>query len=145
MAKKTQFSGSFVGCRPGKNRNPYSTEPACSVKPGKVELRTSKLQIRLRAGCDAAANGLSLPEELSAVPETTPQDPSKLPENVTLRLRALAHDLSNSIETILQASYLLGQAKLDPHSKKWAHLIDTATQDAARINREIREILRSQS
>jgi signal transduction histidine kinase len=72
------------------------------------------------------------------------EDPRKLPEDVTLRLRSLAHDLSNSIETILQASYLLGQLKLDPNGKKWAQLIDTATQDAARINREIREILRSQ-
>ena len=76
--------------------------------------------------------------------ETAMEDPRKLPESVTLRLRTLAHDLSNSIETILQASYLLGQLKLDPNGTKWVRLIDTATQDAARINREIREILRSQ-
>jgi len=68
----------------------------------------------------------------------------KIPEDVTLRLRSLAHDLSNSLETILKAAYLLGQMKLDANGKKWAHLIDTATQDAARINREIRDILRSQ-
>lgn len=60
------------------------------------------------------------------------------------KLRALAHDLSNSIETIMQASYLLAQAQLDDNSKKWLELIDNATRDAARINREIREILRSQ-
>ena len=76
--------------------------------------------------------------------ETAKEKPSNLPEDTTLRLRSLAHDLSNSIETILQASYLLGQLKLDPNGKKWARLIDTATQDAARINRQIREILRSQ-
>lgn len=76
--------------------------------------------------------------------ESTIQDPGKLPEDVTVRLRSLAHDLSNSIETILQASYLLSQLKLDPNGKKWAQLIDTAAQDAARINREIREILRAQ-
>lgn len=76
--------------------------------------------------------------------ETAMEDPRKLPEDVTVRLRTLAHDLSNSIETILQASYLLGQMKLDPNGAKWVRLIDTATQDAARINREIREILRSQ-
>jgi signal transduction histidine kinase len=64
---------------------------------------------------------------------------------VNTKLRALAHDLSNSIETIMQASYLLGQAQLDDNSKKWLELIDNATRDAARINREIREILRSQS
>lgn len=61
-----------------------------------------------------------------------------------IKLRTLAHDLSNSIETIMQASYLLAQAKLDDSSKKWLELIDNATRDAARINREIREILRAQ-
>jgi hypothetical protein len=45
----------------------------------------------------------------------------------------------------MQASYLLSQAKLDDANKKWVELIDTASRDAARINREIREILRSQS
>ena len=64
---------------------------------------------------------------------------------VIAKLRALAHDLSNAIETVMQASYLLAQAPLDDTNKKWVSLIDNATQDAARINREIREILRSQS
>jgi hypothetical protein len=70
--------------------------------------------------------------------------PSPMPEDVVLKLRALAHDLSNSIETILQAGYLLGQVQLDPNHKKWVQLIDNASQDAAKINREIRDILRSQ-
>ena len=61
------------------------------------------------------------------------------------KLRALAHDLSNAIETIMQASYLLAQTQLDDNAKKWLELIDNATRDSARINREIREILRSQS
>ena len=77
--------------------------------------------------------------------EIAMENSTKLPDDVTHNLRRLAHDLSNSIETILQAAYLLSQAKLDANSKKWAQLIDTAAQDAARINREIREILRSQS
>lgn len=64
-------------------------------------------------------------------------------ETVT-RLRSLAHDLSNNIETIMQASYLLAQAKLDDNNKKWLELIEKASQDAAQVNREIREILRSQ-
>jgi hypothetical protein len=45
----------------------------------------------------------------------------------------------------MQASYLLAQAQLDDNNKKWLELIDKASQDAARINREIREILRAQS
>ena len=74
----------------------------------------------------------------------TAPSPKMAPEVIT-RLRSLAHDLSNSIETVMQASYLLAQAKLEDPNKKWIELIDNAARDSARINREIREILRSQS
>ncbi len=73
---------------------------------------------------------------------TTPQ---KMSPEVNTELRRLAHDLSNSIETIMQASYLLAQAKLDDTNKKWVELIDTAARDAAKLNRELREILRAQA
>jgi len=69
----------------------------------------------------------------------------KLPDDVTAQLRHLAHDLSNSIETIMQASYLIGQTKLEARSKKWIAMIDEAVHDAVRINRSLREILRAQN
>jgi len=69
----------------------------------------------------------------------------KMPPEINAELRRLAHDLSNAIETVMQASYLLAQAKLDDTNKKWVELIDNAARDAARINRELREILRSQA
>ena len=68
---------------------------------------------------------------------------AKIPAEINTKLRALAHDLSNSVETIMQASYLLAQSKLDEDTKKWADLIDKASRDCAKINREIREILRA--
>ncbi len=70
---------------------------------------------------------------------------SKIPAELSQQLRKLAHDLSNSMETVMQASYLLAQANLDENNRKWLSLIDQAARDAARINREIREILRSHS
>lgn len=70
---------------------------------------------------------------------------NKVPTDTVAKLRTLSHDLSNYIETIMQASYLLAQGKLDDNNKKWLELIDKASQDAARVNREIREILRAQS
>jgi signal transduction histidine kinase len=85
-----------------------------------------------------------MPGERNVVQPAT--DEIKKPEADTVaKLRTLSHDLSNYIETIMQASYLLAQAKLDDNNKKWLDLIDKASQDAARINREIREILRAQS
>jgi hypothetical protein len=72
---------------------------------------------------------------------TTPQ----IPLPVSKELRTLAHDLSNSIETIMQATYLLNQAEVDETERKWLDLIDQATRDAAKINRQIREVLRTHS
>ncbi|HKD85205.1 MAG TPA: hypothetical protein VKB58_10685 [Terriglobales bacterium] len=76
---------------------------------------------------------------------TTSEESKKLQNETVTKLRGLSHDLSNYIETIMQASYLLAQAKLDDNNKKWLEMVDKAAQDAARINREIREILRANS
>jgi len=73
------------------------------------------------------------------------QSPEKIPVEISSKLRALAHDLSNSVETIMQASYLLAQAKLDDDARKWADLIEKAGRECAKINREIRDILRANS
>ena len=77
--------------------------------------------------------------------DTATEESKKLQNETVTKLRALSHDLSNYIETIMQASYLLAQANLDDTNKKWLEMVDKASQDAARVNREIREILRSQS
>jgi signal transduction histidine kinase len=69
----------------------------------------------------------------------------KIPLPISQELRTLAHDLSNSIETIMQATYLLNQASLDDAGRKWLKMIDQATRDAANINRRIREVLRALS
>ncbi len=69
----------------------------------------------------------------------------KLHPDVTAQLRKLAHDLSNSIETVIQASYLLNQTKLESKGRRWARMIEAAAEEAAQINRGIREVLRSQS
>jgi signal transduction histidine kinase len=78
---------------------------------------------------------------MSAQPKT--ESAAKIPVEINTKLRALAHDLSNSVETIMQASYLLAQANLDDNAKKWADLIDKASRDCAKINREIRDILKA--
>jgi len=69
----------------------------------------------------------------------------RIPLPISKELRTLAHDLSNSIETIMQATYLLNQAKLDDANRRWLDLIDQASREAARINREIRDVLRTRS
>ena len=73
------------------------------------------------------------------------ENSSKLPADVVANLRMLAHDLSNSLETLLQASYLLGEAEVEGNRKKWAQMIEVASRQAAAINRQIRQILKEQS
>jgi signal transduction histidine kinase len=83
---------------------------------------------------------------MSAKPaQPTMNEPKAIQGETIAQMRTLAHDLSNSIETVMQASYLLAQAPLDDANKRWVELIDKAARDAARINREIRDILRAHS
>jgi signal transduction histidine kinase len=74
-----------------------------------------------------------------------PAGPKNQKPDEVARLRVLAHDLSNALEAILQATYLLQQAKIEGDGRRWVELIDSSSQDAVRINREIRKLLRSLS
>lgn len=69
----------------------------------------------------------------------------KIPRETAQELRRLAHDLSNVLETILQASYLASKSELPENARRWVEMIDQASQEAVRINRKLRELLRSQS
>ena len=81
-------------------------------------------------------------EELST--DSVKPAPQISPELRT-QLRALSHDLANSLETIMQVEYLIAQSTLDDDNKKWISLIDTAVRHSAKINKEIRDILRAQA
>jgi hypothetical protein len=70
---------------------------------------------------------------------------NKIPPEIVRELRALAHDLSNSLETILQATYLVSQTELPANTRRWMEMMDQASQEAVMLNRKLREILRAQS
>jgi signal transduction histidine kinase len=117
----------FRQLRPWRYAMDWHQNPEARIaKDGRVLCSSSKLQLR------------------AEIAQPAMEESEKLQNETVTKLRTLAHDLSNSIETIMQASYLLAQAKLDENNGKWLDLIDKAAQDAARINRQIREILRSQ-
>jgi len=83
---------------------------------------------------------------LGARPQKTMGNASdKIPAEVATELRTLAHDLSNALETIVQATYLISQAGPPENSRRWVELIDQASQKAVIINHKLRELLRSQS
>jgi hypothetical protein len=68
---------------------------------------------------------------------------AQIPPDLNARLRTLAHDLSNSLETITQASYLLTHMQLEESARRWVDMIDQASREAIKLNRQIREVLRS--
>jgi hypothetical protein len=69
----------------------------------------------------------------------------KIPAEIAQELRKLAHDLSNSLETIIQATYLITQSGPAEGQRRWVELIDQASQDAVKINNKLREIMRAHS
>jgi hypothetical protein len=69
----------------------------------------------------------------------------KIPVELAKELRVLAHDLSNALETIVQATYLISQASPPENMRRWVQLIEQASQDAVGINQKLRQLLRSQS
>ena len=68
---------------------------------------------------------------------------TKIPAEHADAVRKLAHDLSNALEIIVQSSYLLSTTELDELGKKWVALLDQGTQQAAGLNRELREYVRA--
>ncbi len=68
---------------------------------------------------------------------------AKIPHAHADVIRRLAHDLSNALEIVVQSNYLLSTTDLDEPGKKWAGLLDQGTQQAAELNRELREYIRA--
>lgn len=78
--------------------------------------------------------------ELPKAP-TTPQ----IPEELALQIRKLAHDLSNSLEIIVQTSYLLSTTELKPPANEWLSMLDSGVQKALEQNKALRSIIKSHS
>jgi len=69
----------------------------------------------------------------------------KIPAELAKELRKLAHDLSNALETIVQATYLISQAGPPENSRRWVEMIDEASREAVSINQRLRQVLRQKS
>jgi len=69
----------------------------------------------------------------------------KISAELAKELRLMAHDLSNSLETIVQATYLISQAGPPENLQRWVKMIDQASQEAVKLNHKLRQVLREQS
>ena len=66
----------------------------------------------------------------------------QIPEEVAIEIRRLAHDLSNSLEVIVQTSYLLSMAELKEPASSWLRMLDSGVQKALGLNQELREYVK---
>ncbi len=76
---------------------------------------------------------------------TTASPVRPIPDEQAKEIRRLSHDLSNALEIVLQTSFLLGTAPLDEEAKKWRTMLDNGVQQAAEINKKLREYVRGNS
>lgn len=76
---------------------------------------------------------------------STAPDSKPIPEAQAKEIRKLSHDLSNALEIVLQTSFLLGTVPLDEDAQKWRSMLDNGVQQAAEINRSLREYIRGNS
>ncbi|HEY1800763.1 MAG TPA: hypothetical protein VGG46_07490 [Terriglobales bacterium] len=76
---------------------------------------------------------------------STPEESSA---DMLEQLRSLSHRMSNALEVIMQAQYLLQQSRTSgnaPGEDKWTTMIGNAVAEAAETNRELRETIRTLS
>ena len=73
---------------------------------------------------------------------TPSQQSQQIPEDLALEIRRLAHDLSNSLEIIVQTSYLLSMAELKEPASDWLRMLGSGVAKALDINLELREYIK---
>ena len=74
--------------------------------------------------------------------ETGSPTPTQIPTELAGEIRRLAHDLSNSLEVIVQTSYLLSMAELKPPADEWLRMLDGGVNKALELNAQLREYIR---
>ena len=78
----------------------------------------------------------------------TPSEPTPLgasatiPEELSLEIRRIAHDLSNSLEIIVQTSYLLSMAELKEPASEWLRMLDSGVNKALELNLQLRDYIK---
>lgn len=65
-----------------------------------------------------------------------------IPEDLSVEMRRIAHDLSNALEIIVQTSYLLSTTEMKEPASDWLRMLDDGVQKAMRFNLELRSYIK---
>lgn len=80
---------------------------------------------------------------MSDFPSSSPTSNATIPEEVALEIRHIAHELSNSLEVIVQTSYLLSLAELKEPAAEWLRMLDSGVNKALELNSTLREYIKA--
>jgi hypothetical protein len=69
--------------------------------------------------------------------------PESIPEDISVEIRRLAHELSNALEVIVQTSYLLSTMELKEPASDWLRLMDGGVRKAMDINHTLRSYVKT--
>ncbi len=69
----------------------------------------------------------------------------RIPEDISVEMRRIAHDLSNALEVIVQTSYLLGTADLKEPASEWLRMLDGGVEKAMKLNQSLRSYIKEHS
>jgi len=71
-----------------------------------------------------------------------PNTSDKIPEDLAVEMRRLAHDLSNALEIVVQTSYLLGTVELKEPASDWLRMLDNGVHKALDLNLALRTYIK---
>jgi hypothetical protein len=71
-----------------------------------------------------------------------PSNDEIIPEDLSVEMRRIAHDLSNALEIIIQTSYLLNTVELKGPASDWLRMLDDGVQKAMALNLELRTYIK---
>lgn len=71
-----------------------------------------------------------------------PGESSEIPEDLSVEIRRLAHNLSNALEIIVQTSFLLSTTEMKEPASDWLHMLEGGVQKALDINLELRKYIK---
>ena len=89
---------------------------------------------------DSAKLDSPKPTSAAAHEEVIPEE--KIPEELALEVRKLAHDLSNALEIIVQTSYLLSTTEMKEPASDWLRMLDDGVRKALNLNIALRTYIK---
>ncbi|MCL2660760.1 MAG: hypothetical protein FWD64_09625 [Acidobacteriaceae bacterium] len=75
----------------------------------------------------------------------TPPEAERIPAAATAEIRRLTHELNNSLEIIVQISYLLRTTELTEPAQDWLRMLDDGVKRAMDTGSVLRSFVRSHS